>query len=178
MQNDFYKDNFCGAVRRKGDEEAAGSRKLVNTPAGEDVYSMRAEIFCVCAKYPYLCRYDTKADIGLREAQAVVDSWIRTTGVRYFSPLTNMAVLAEEVGEVARIMARRYGDQSFKDGESDAALADELADVMWVVMALANQSGIDLADAFRKISTRRTVAIRNVTEITLNFIIKTNRRAL
>lgn len=60
MQNDFYKDNFCGAVRRKGDEEAAGSRKLVNTPAGEDVYSMRAEIFCVCAKYPYLCRYDTK----------------------------------------------------------------------------------------------------------------------
>ena len=75
-------------------------------------------------------------------------------------------------------MARRYGDQSFKDGESDAALADELADVMWVVMALANQSGIDLADAFRKISTRRTVAIRNVTEITLNFIIKTNRRAL
>ena len=71
-------------------------------------------------------------DISLREAQAAVDEWIRTVGVRYFSPLTNMAVLAEEVGEVARIMARRYGDQSFKPGESDS-LADELADVMWVV---------------------------------------------
>ena len=121
---------------------------------------------------------ENAGEITIRGAQKMVDNWILTTGIRYFSPLTNMAVLAEEVGEVARIMARRYGDQSFKDGESDAALADELADVMWVVMALANQSGIDLADVFRKISTRRTVAIRNVTEITLNFIIKTNRRAL
>ena len=89
-------------------------------------------------------------EITIRGAQKMVDNWILTTGIRYFSPLTNMAVLAEEVGEVARIMARRYGDQSFNDGESDAALADELADVMWGVMALANQSGIDLADAFRK----------------------------
>lgn len=90
------------------------------------------------------------SDITLRRAQQMVDEWITTTGVRYFSPLTNMAILTEEVGEVARIMARRYGDQSFKPGESDTCLADELADVMWVVMALANQTGIDLAHAFRK----------------------------
>lgn len=89
----------------------------------------------------------TDNDISLREAQQTVDRWIRTVGVRYFSPLTNMAVLAEETGEVARIMARRYGDQSFKPGETDT-LADELADVLWVVMAIANQSDIDLADAF------------------------------
>lgn len=85
-------------------------------------------------------------DITLREAQAMVHKWITTTGVRYFSPLTNMAVLAEEVGEVARIMARKYGDQSFKPGEKDT-LADELADVLWVLMAIANQTGVDLTDA-------------------------------
>ena len=101
-----------------------------------------------------------KADIGLREAQAVVDSWIRTTGVRYFSPrspLTNMAVLAEEVGEVARLMARIYGDQSFKSGEKPAeALADELADVLWVLAAIANQTGTDLADALRANIEKKT----------------------
>lgn len=97
-------------------------------------------------------------DIGLREAQNVVDRWIRTVGVRYFSPLTNMAVLAEEVGEVARIMAREYGDQSFKPGEKRAdALADELADVLWVVMAIANQTGTDLADALRRNIDKKTV---------------------
>lgn len=85
--------------------------------------------------------------ITISEAQAAVDRWIRTVGVRYFSPLTNMAVLAEEVGEVARIMARKYGDQSAKPGET-LDLADELADVMWVVMALANQTGVDLSEAF------------------------------
>lgn len=98
-----------------------------------------------------------KADIGLREAQAVVDSWIRTTGVRYFSPLTNMAVLAEEVGEVARLMAHIYGDQSFKSGEKPAeALADELADVLWVLAAIANQTGTDLADALRANIEKKT----------------------
>lgn len=91
---------------------------------------------------------DNNDDITLRDAQATVDNWITTVGVRYFSPLTNMAVLAEEVGEVARVMARRYGDQSFKKGERDT-LGDELADVMWVVMAIANQSGIDLTEAFK-----------------------------
>ena len=91
---------------------------------------------------------DGRDDIGLRRAQQMVDRWITTTGVRDFSPLTNMAVLAEEVGEVARIMARRYGDQSFKPGEDPDALAGELADVLWVVMAIANQTGTDLAEAF------------------------------
>jgi len=85
-------------------------------------------------------------DITLRQAQEMVDRWITTTGVRYFSPLTNMAILAEETGEVARIMARTYGEQSFKPGES-ADLADELADLMWVTMAIANQAGVDLTSA-------------------------------
>lgn len=82
----------------------------------------------------------------LAEFQHTVDRWITTVGVRYFSPLTNMAILTEEVGEVARIMARRHGDQSFKAGESHD-LADELADVIWVIAAIANQEGIDLTEA-------------------------------
>ena len=86
----------------------------------------------------------------LEQAQKEVDSWIRTTGVRYFSELTNMAILTEEVGEVARIMARRYGEQSEKVADRDKDLADELADVLWVVICLANQTGVDLTDAFRK----------------------------
>lgn len=86
-------------------------------------------------------------EMTIRQAQDAVDKWITTVGVRYFSPLTNMAILAEETGEVARIMARRYGDQSFKAGENDC-LADELADLLWVTIAIANQSGIDLTKAF------------------------------
>lgn len=86
-------------------------------------------------------------DITLREAQTMVDKWITTVGVRYFSELTNMAILTEETGEVARIMARRYGDQSFKTGEDSDALADEMADLLWTLMALANQTGVDLTDA-------------------------------
>lgn len=96
-----------------------------------------------------------KPDMTLREAQATVDRWIRTIGVSYFSPLTNMAVLAEEVGEVARVMARRYGDQSFKAGEKDT-LADELADVLWVVMAIANQTGVDLTEALAENIEKKT----------------------
>ncbi len=83
----------------------------------------------------------------LEELQQAVDRWITTVGVRYFSPLTNMAVLAEETGEVARIMARRYGDQSFKPGDKDN-LADELADLLWVTVAIANQTGVNLTEAF------------------------------
>lgn len=86
----------------------------------------------------------------------MVDEWIRTIGVRYFSPLTNMAVLAEETGEVARAMARLYGDQSVKPGES-IDLADELADVLWVVMAIANQTGVDLETAFRNNLAKKSV---------------------
>lgn len=86
----------------------------------------------------------------IKEAQLLVDEWIKTVGVRYFSELTNMALLTEEVGEVARIIARRYGDQVAKDGDLDKQLADELADVLWVVICLANQTGIDLEDAMRR----------------------------
>ncbi|MBR2378491.1 MAG: nucleotide pyrophosphohydrolase [Bacteroidaceae bacterium] len=91
----------------------------------------------------------------IEEAQKQVDTWIKTYGVRYFSELTNMAILTEEVGEVARIMARTYGDQSTKAGEK-TELADELADVMWVLMCIANQTGIDLTDAFRRNLEKKT----------------------
>jgi NTP pyrophosphatase (non-canonical NTP hydrolase) len=85
----------------------------------------------------------------LKDAQIEVDNWIKTYGVRYFSELTNMAVLTEEVGELARIMARTYGDQSFKEGEKHD-IGDEMADILWVLICLANQTGIDLTEAFRK----------------------------
>lgn len=91
----------------------------------------------------------------IEEAQKVVDDWIKTYGVRYFNELTNMAILTEEVGEVARIMARKYGEQSFKAGEKDN-LADEMADVLWVLLCLANQTGVDLTDAFRKNIEKKT----------------------
>lgn len=86
----------------------------------------------------------------IKEAQEKIDSWINTTGVRYFSELTNMAILTEEVGEVARIIARQYGDQSSKESDKKKELADELADVMWVVLCLANQTGIDMTVALEK----------------------------
>lgn len=91
----------------------------------------------------------------IEEAQKQVDTWIKTYGVRYFSELTNMAILTEEVGEVARIMARTYGDQSTKAGEK-TELADELADVMWVLMCIANQTGVDLTEAFRRNLEKKT----------------------
>lgn len=88
--------------------------------------------------------------ITLEEAQSQVDHWIKTIGVRYFSELTNMAILTEEVGELARIMARTYGDQSFKSGENPDALAEEMADVLWVLICMANQTGVDLTAAFHR----------------------------
>ena len=91
----------------------------------------------------------------LEEAQKQVDHWIKTYGVRYFSELTNMAVLTEEVGEVARIMARKYGEQSFKENEK-CELADELADVLWVLICIANQTGIDLTEALEKNLDKKT----------------------
>ena len=90
------------------------------------------------------------ADITLAEMQEIVDEWIKTVGVRYFNELTNMAVLTEEVGEVARIIARKYGEQSFKDSDLEKDLGDELADVLWVLVCLANQTGVDLTDAFKR----------------------------
>lgn len=91
----------------------------------------------------------------LEEAQKQVDNWIRTYGVRYFSELTNMAVLTEEVGELARIMARKYGDQSFKSGEKDN-LDEEIADVFWVLLCIANQTGTDLTQAFARSIEKKT----------------------
>ena len=91
----------------------------------------------------------------LEEAQKQVDNWIKTYGVRYFSELTNMAVLTEEVGELARVMARKYGDQSFKPGEKDN-LDEEIADVFWVLLCIANQTGTDLTEAFRRSIEKKT----------------------
>jgi NTP pyrophosphatase (non-canonical NTP hydrolase) len=93
----------------------------------------------------------------LQEAQAQVDAWIKTVGVRYFSELTNTAVLMEEVGEVARIMARTYGDQSFKKADLAKDLGDEMADVLFVLICLANQTGIDLTAAFAKNMEKKTI---------------------
>lgn len=92
----------------------------------------------------------------LSEAQKQVDEWIKTYGVRYFSELTNMAILTEEVGELARIIARKYGDQSFKKSDENVNLADEMADVLWVLMCLANQTGVDLTEALEKNIEKKT----------------------
>lgn len=92
----------------------------------------------------------------IEEAQKEVDNWIKTIGVRYFSELTNMTILTEEVGELARIMARTYGDQSFKKSDLDKNLGDEMADVLWVLICLANQTGIDLTEAFKKNIEKKT----------------------
>lgn len=92
----------------------------------------------------------------LEEAQQSVDQWIKQYGVRYFSELTNMAILTEEVGELARIMARTYGDQSFKKSDLDRDLGDEMADVLWVLICLANQTGINLTEAFEKNLEKKT----------------------
>ena len=102
----------------------------------------------------------TPNDISIREAQELVDKWITTIGIRYFSPLTNMAILAEETGEVARIMARKHGDQSFKDGEK-TNLADELADLLWVTIAIANQEGIDLTEALQQNLEKKSLRDKN-----------------
>ncbi|MGQ3012662.1 MAG: nucleotide pyrophosphohydrolase [Flavobacteriales bacterium] len=93
---------------------------------------------------------------SLEQMQQEVDQWIKTTGVRYFSELTNMAILTEEVGELARIMARTYGDQSFKKTDLGKDLGDEMADVLWVLICLANQTGTDLTEAFEKNMQKKT----------------------
>lgn len=93
----------------------------------------------------------------LEEAQSIVDQWIKTTGVRYFNELTNMAILTEEVGEVARIMARRYGEQSEKESDKAKDLGDEMADVLWVLICLANQTGVNLTEAFQKNLEKKSI---------------------
>ena len=95
-------------------------------------------------------------EITLKQAQETIDSWIKTYGVRYFNELTNMTILMEEVGELARIMARTYGEQSFKESDKNRNLADEMADVLWVLICLANQTGVDLTKAFRENLQKKT----------------------
>ena len=96
------------------------------------------------------------ADLTIKDAQAQVDHWIKTYGVRYFNELTNMTILTEEVGELARIMARTYGEQSFKESDTHRNLGDEMADILWVLICLANQTGIDLTAAFEKNIAKKT----------------------
>lgn len=98
-----------------------------------------------------------KDEITLKEAQAQVDLWIKTVGVRYFNELTNMTILMEEVGELARIMSRTYGEQSFKDSDKGKDLGDEMADVLWVLICLANQTGVDLTEAMKKNFEKKNV---------------------
>lgn len=93
---------------------------------------------------------ESAKEVTIRDAQQTVDQWIKTTGVRYFSELTNLGILMEEVGELSRLMVRRYGDQSFKASDQGKEMADEMADVLWVLICLANQTGVDLTDALEK----------------------------
>ena len=102
-----------------------------------------------------------KDTITLEQAQERVDQWIKTTGIRYFNELTNTAILMEEVGEVARIMSRKYGEQSFKKSDEEVNLADEMADVLFVLICLANQTGIDLNEAFIKNLDKKTIRDAN-----------------
>lgn len=96
-------------------------------------------------------------EITLKEAQQKVDSWIKTIGVRYFSELTNLGILMEEVGELSRLMVRKYGEQSFKDSDKGKELSDEMADVLWVLICLANQTGVDLTEALEKNIEKKTL---------------------
>jgi len=96
-------------------------------------------------------------DITIRQAQQDVDTWIRTTGVRYFGELTNLGILMEEVGELSRLMVRKYGEQSFKESDKGKDMADEMADVLWVLMCLANQTGVDLTEALEKNFEKKNV---------------------
>src|SRR5687768_2231125 len=99
----------------------------------------------------------TTKEITLRQAQDTVDKWIKEVGVRYFSELTNLGILMEEVGELSRLMVRKFGDQSFKNSDTGKELADEMADVLWVLICLANQTGVDLTEAFKKNMEKKTL---------------------
>ena len=114
-----------------------------------------------CSKTATRHRYCNLKNMTIAEAQKLVDDWIKTTGVRYFNELTNTAMLMEEVGEVARIMARQYGEQSFKKSDTEVNLADEMADVLFVLICLANQTGIDLTQALQKNMDKKNIRDAN-----------------
>ncbi len=95
-------------------------------------------------------------EITIKQAQVQVDEWIKTVGVRYFGELTNLGILMEEVGELSRLMVRKYGEQSFKESDKNKEIADEMADVLWVLLCLANQTGVDLSEALRKNFEKKT----------------------
>lgn len=99
----------------------------------------------------------SNTDITIKQAQQQVDEWIRTIGVRYFSELTNLGILMEETGELARLMVRKYGEQSFKDKELDLNIADEIADILWVLLCIANQTGVNITEAFIKNMVKKSV---------------------
>ncbi|MEX0635819.1 MAG: nucleotide pyrophosphohydrolase [Ferruginibacter sp.] len=103
----------------------------------------------------------TPASITLQQAQQQVHQWIQTLGVRYFNELTNLGILMEEVGELSRLMVRKYGEQSFKKSDEGTALSDEMADILWVLICLANQTGVDLTEAFHKNFEKKTIRDAN-----------------
>ena len=109
-------------------------------------------------------------DITIQDAQLKVDEWIKTIGVKYFSELTNLGILMEEVGELSRLMVRKYGEQSFKESDKGKEMADEMADVLWVLLCLANQTGVNLTDAFYKNIEKKTLrdADRHKNNVLLN----------
>ena len=117
------------------------------------------------------------AEITIKEAQKTIDKWIKTVGVRYYSELTNMAILMEEVGEVARIFSRTYGDQSFKKSDEGKDLADELADVLFVLICLANQTGVDLTTALQKNLEKKTKRDKHRHKNNLKLIRKKSKNA-
>jgi len=100
-------------------------------------------------------------ELTLKQAQTDVDEWIKTTGVRYFNELTNLGILMEEIGELSRIMVRKYGEQSYKKSDKGSELADEMADVLWVLICLANQTGVDLSEALQKNMAKKTARDKN-----------------
>jgi NTP pyrophosphatase (non-canonical NTP hydrolase) len=112
--------------------------------------NVKVLLFCVNKQIVKLYKNLIPVDITIKQAQQQVDDWIRTVGVRYFNELTNLGILMEEVGELSRIMVRKYGEQSFKENDKHKDLGDEMADVLWVLMCLANQTGVDLAEALKK----------------------------
>jgi NTP pyrophosphatase (non-canonical NTP hydrolase) len=118
-------------------------------------------LFCVNKQIAKPNKYLNIVDITIKEAQQQVDQWIRTVGVRYFNELTNLGILMEEVGELSRLMVRKYGEQSSKESDKNKDIADEMADVLWVLMCLANQTGVDLTHALQKNFEKKNIRDAN-----------------